>query len=86
MKNKLKKSFSIKFVKEEMKKQIMFRNVIRSVLCGCLVWRLVQAQITSKGGVQKRRSEGSESYGDDCDVLLCARGREVDLGGVFRCV
>jgi len=62
MKNKLKKSFSIKFVKEEMKNQIMFRNVIRSVLFGCLVWMLVQAQITSKGGVQKRRSGGSESY------------------------
>ena len=62
MKNELKKSFSIKFVKEEMKNQIMFRNVIRSVLFGCLIWMIVQVQVTSKGSVQKRRSGASESY------------------------
>ena len=45
-----------------MKVQAMFQDVIRSVLFGCLIWMIVQAQVTSKGSVQKRRSGASESY------------------------
>ncbi|MBT6642476.1 MAG: alpha/beta hydrolase fold domain-containing protein [Planctomycetaceae bacterium] len=40
----------------------MFQDVIRSVLFGCLIWMIVQVQVTSKGSVQKRRSGASESY------------------------
>ena len=45
-----------------MKVQAMFQDVIRSVLFGCLIWMIVQVQVTSKGSVQKRRSGASESY------------------------
>ena len=62
MKNELKKSFSIHLLEEEMKVQAMFQDVIRSVLFGCLIWMIVQVQVTSKGSVQKRRSGASESY------------------------
>jgi acetyl esterase/lipase len=49
-------------LEEEMKVQAMFQDVIRSVLFGCLIWMIVQVQVTSKGSVQKRRSGASESY------------------------
>ena len=45
-----------------MKKQAVFWKVIQNVLFGCVISTIVQAQVTSKGGVQERRSGGSESY------------------------
>ena len=45
-----------------MKNQAMFWKVIPSVLFGCVISTLVQAQVTSKVGVQERKSEVSESY------------------------
>ena len=45
-----------------MKNQAMLRKVILSVLFGCLISTIVQAQVTSKAGVQERRSEVSEGY------------------------
>ena len=45
-----------------MKNQAMFWKVIPSVLFGCVISTLVQAQVTSKVGVQERRSEVSEGY------------------------
>ena len=45
-----------------MKNQVMFWKVIPSVLFGCVISTLVQAQVTSKVGVQERKSEVSESY------------------------
>ena len=45
-----------------MKNQAMFWKVIPSVLFGCVISTLVQAQVTPKVGVQERKSEVSESY------------------------
>jgi acetyl esterase/lipase len=45
-----------------MKNQSMFWKVIPSVLFGCVISTLVQAQVTSKVGVQERKSEVSEGY------------------------
>ena len=45
-----------------MKNQAMFWKVILSVLFGCVILTLVQAQVPSKVGVQERRSEVSEGY------------------------
>ena len=45
-----------------MKNQVMFWKVIPSVLFGCVISTLVQAQVTSKVGVQERKAEVSESY------------------------
>ncbi len=45
-----------------MKNQAMFWKVIPSVLFGCVISTLVHAQVTSKVGVQERKSEVSESY------------------------
>ena len=62
MKNELKKSFPINLLEEEIMNQTMLWRAILSVLFGCVISTIVQAEVTSKGGVQEKRSGGSESY------------------------
>ena len=66
-----------------MKNQSMFWKVIPSVLFGCVISTLVQAQVTSKVGVQERKSEVSEGYASSVptptiqNVQYCKHARNV---------
>ena len=62
MKNELKKSFPINLLEEEIMNQVMLWKAMLSVLFGCVISTIVQAEVTSKGGVQEKGSGGSERY------------------------
>ena len=51
MKNELKKSFPINLLEEEIMNQVMFWKAMLSLLFGCVISTIVQAEVTSKEGV-----------------------------------